>query len=189
MMLSSDFRLMLGLLIGCWLLSGCSSAEPEAEPTLPTKHIVQSGDTLTSIAVKFYGNPSGIHRILKANSDVLKDPNRINAGQLLVIPEISNESEGPHEPDVVAGDASVVRAPQEDDGPSDVERDLPVPPTTHVVRSDETLQEIAQHYYGSPDFDSFIAASERNKGLIRGKTVASDVKLFIPPLTDDMPVH
>ena len=110
-MFLADVRWKFGLITVCWVLSGCSRTESDAEPTLPTRHIVQSGDTLTGIAVKFYGHPSGIHRIIKANAAALKDPNRINAGQVLVIPEKSDELEGPPKPGPVAGDASSGKAP------------------------------------------------------------------------------
>lgn len=53
---------------------------PYATPT-PTLHLVQAGQTLGSIALQ-YGVT--VEAILQANG--LTDPNRINAGQVLVIP-------------------------------------------------------------------------------------------------------
>lgn len=42
------------------------------------------GDTLNKIAIKFYGTPNGFHTIAAANK--LKSPDRIEAGQILIIP-------------------------------------------------------------------------------------------------------
>lgn len=47
---------------------------------------VKAGDSLSKIAQEFYGNPSDYMRIFDANKDKLRDPNRIEIGQELVIP-------------------------------------------------------------------------------------------------------
>jgi nucleoid-associated protein YgaU len=49
-------------------------------------YTVQSGDSLSKIAKQFYGNANDYMRIFEANRDKLKDPNRIQPGQELVIP-------------------------------------------------------------------------------------------------------
>jgi nucleoid-associated protein YgaU len=51
------------------------------------KYTVVSGDTLSKIAKQFYGNASEYNKIFKANTDQLSDPDKIQVGQLLVIPE------------------------------------------------------------------------------------------------------
>lgn len=56
--------------------------------TLPTTYKVQSGDTLWKIATKFYNNGSLCYGIYNANKDKVKNPNSINAGQVLTIPDI-----------------------------------------------------------------------------------------------------
>jgi nucleoid-associated protein YgaU len=48
---------------------------------------VQPGDTLSKIAKEFYGNANEYNRIFEANRDKLQSPDRINAGQELVIPQ------------------------------------------------------------------------------------------------------
>ncbi len=50
-------------------------------------YTVQSGDTLSKIARQFYGNANQYMRIFEANRDQLHDPNQIQPGQDLVIPE------------------------------------------------------------------------------------------------------
>jgi cell envelope opacity-associated protein A len=47
---------------------------------------VQPGDTLSKIAKEFYGNANDYNRIFAANRDKLEDPDKIRAGQELVIP-------------------------------------------------------------------------------------------------------
>lgn len=47
---------------------------------------VQAGDSLSKIAKQVYGNASDYMKIFEANRDVLKDPNKINPGQTLKIP-------------------------------------------------------------------------------------------------------
>ncbi len=49
-------------------------------------HDVVSGDTLSKLAKKYYGDPSLYMKIFEANRDVLKDPNLIKVGQKLRIP-------------------------------------------------------------------------------------------------------
>lgn len=47
---------------------------------------VQPGDSLSKIAKEFYGNANEYNRIFEANRNQLNDPNKIQAGQELVIP-------------------------------------------------------------------------------------------------------
>ncbi len=58
-------------------------AEPEPESTIYT---VQSGDTLSKIAKKFYGSASKYPVIFEANKPMLTDPDKIYVGQNLRIP-------------------------------------------------------------------------------------------------------
>jgi nucleoid-associated protein YgaU len=65
--------------------AGSSSTAPEPEPTEQT-YTVASGDSLSKIAHKFYGDAKEWRRIFEANRDVVKDPDRIFPGQKLKIP-------------------------------------------------------------------------------------------------------
>src|SRR5262245_61737213 len=47
---------------------------------------VQAGDTLSKIAKQFYGNANDYMKILNANRDQVKDPDKIQVGQELKIP-------------------------------------------------------------------------------------------------------
>lgn len=69
-------------------------AEKEAEQqqekvTLPTEYTVQPGDTLSAIALKFYGNAAYWKEIYKANRKTIgNDPSLIKVGQRLTIPKL-----------------------------------------------------------------------------------------------------
>jgi len=58
---------------------------PAAEIKIEYYEIV-SGDTLSGIAKKFYGNGSLYMRIFEANREVIKDPDKIYVGQKIRIP-------------------------------------------------------------------------------------------------------
>jgi LysM repeat protein len=50
-------------------------------------YTVKSGDSLSKIAKQFYGNAANYMKIFEANRNVLQDPDRVQPGQQLVIPE------------------------------------------------------------------------------------------------------
>jgi len=50
-------------------------------------YTVQAGDSLSKISRQFYGDSNQYMKIFNANRDRLDDPNKIQAGQQLVIPE------------------------------------------------------------------------------------------------------
>jgi nucleoid-associated protein YgaU len=51
------------------------------------RYKVQPGDTLSKISREYYGDPNQFTKIFNANRGVLKDPNTIQPGQELVIPD------------------------------------------------------------------------------------------------------
>jgi len=52
-----------------------------------TQDTVQSGDTLSAMAQKWYGNPNLFSRLFEANRDQIVNPNLIFPGQVLRIPQ------------------------------------------------------------------------------------------------------
>jgi hypothetical protein len=48
---------------------------------------VVSGDTLSKIAKKYYGDAAQYSKIFEANKDQLKDPDKIQVGQKLKVPD------------------------------------------------------------------------------------------------------
>lgn len=76
------------------VVSGSSSTAPTAPSpsqgggakTIRT-YVVQGGDSLSKIAKKFYGDANAWKRIFEANRDVVKNPDMIQPGWKLQIPE------------------------------------------------------------------------------------------------------
>ena len=64
--------------------SGASSTAPAA--VVYDTYEVKPGDSLSKIAKRVYGNASDWKKIFEANTDVLKDPDKIFPGQKLKIP-------------------------------------------------------------------------------------------------------
>ena len=58
--------------------------------TPATTHTVQAGDTLSKISEDYYGNQAEYMRIFYANRDKLKDPDKIQVGQELTIPDATS---------------------------------------------------------------------------------------------------
>ena len=56
------------------------------DETVFHKHTVASGESLSKIALKYYGNAGKYNLIFEANTDILKDVNTIHPNQVLVIP-------------------------------------------------------------------------------------------------------
>lgn len=63
-----------------------SATQPVAEPARPKTHVVQKGDTLHGIALRYYGTRAAWTRILEANSSVLTNKDQLKIGQELVLP-------------------------------------------------------------------------------------------------------
>ena len=65
------------------------TADIAIDPSLPVPekiYEVVSGDTLSKIAKKFYGDANKYMKIFEANKDQLSDPDKIKVGQTLKIP-------------------------------------------------------------------------------------------------------
>lgn len=68
------------------------TAAPAPAPTAPAPaaaartHVVSAGETLGTIAARYYGSPAQWNRIYKANQDQIQNPNNVRVGTTLVIP-------------------------------------------------------------------------------------------------------
>lgn len=98
-------------------------------PGRPQQVIVQPGDTLSGIAVRFYGSPDAVERIRVANK--LTDPDRILAGSTLLLP--------PADDATASGRGNPVRRV--------------------TVAPGETLSAIAEREYGSAAYAPALAAA------------------------------
>lgn len=78
---------------------GGSSSTAEAPPTAAAPepdriYVVQKGDSLSKIATTFYGSAKGWRKIFEANKDRIKDPDLIQPGWKLTIPEQDDNDGG-----------------------------------------------------------------------------------------------
>jgi nucleoid-associated protein YgaU len=73
------------------VLGGSSSTAPEPKSAAPAPaqntYTVVAGDSLSKIAKKFYGNANSWKKIYDANTDRIKNPDVIQPGWVLKIPE------------------------------------------------------------------------------------------------------
>ena len=63
-----------------------SNVQSGGSSTATKVYVVKSGDSLSKIAKNEYGNANDWKRIFEANTDILKDPDKIFPGQKLKIP-------------------------------------------------------------------------------------------------------
>lgn len=66
--------------------SGKTAKSAAAPATSGRTHVVAKGDTLSSIARKYYGDSSKWKTIFNANRNRISDPNRLTVGTKLIIP-------------------------------------------------------------------------------------------------------
>jgi nucleoid-associated protein YgaU len=67
--------------------SSSTAASPAATQRAPRTYTVVSGDSLSTIAKRLYGDANKWRTIYEANTDRIKDPDLIHPGQVLTIPE------------------------------------------------------------------------------------------------------
>jgi len=63
-----------------------SNVQSGGSSTATKVYEVKSGDSLSKIAKREYGDANAWNRIFEANKDILKDPDKIYPGQKLKIP-------------------------------------------------------------------------------------------------------
>jgi nucleoid-associated protein YgaU len=69
--------------------AAAAAAAAGGAPSTPAArtYTVQAGDSLSKISKEFYGDANKYMKIFEANKDKLADPDKIKAGQELVIPQ------------------------------------------------------------------------------------------------------
>ena len=126
-----------------------------AQPPAYTEYTVKSGDTMSSIAMDWFGTEAKWDLIAKANP--LVDPNRLSVGQVLRLPpKTAAEGDDPSEPVGTSG-------------------------ATYIVRSGDSLSTIARSYYS--DESKWRIIFHANRDVIGNDPEKLDVgmKLRIPP--------
>lgn len=81
-------KIRVGQVLTIYLNQGVvTSADTETGNTEGKTYVVETGDTLWKIAQKIYGAGRHWRKIYQMNQESLKDPGRIYAGQVLLLPE------------------------------------------------------------------------------------------------------
>lgn len=119
------------------VVSASTTPPATTQPTTvkPLQHIIQAGDTYSSLAEKYLGNGKYSHLIAKANPG--KDPRRLFVGARINIPPKPADAPGK----VSAASTKAVRVPSEPAAPVPTER-------AYKVKSGESWNDIAKRVYG-----------------------------------------
>ncbi|UMB72503.2 heme-binding protein [Mycobacterium paraterrae] len=157
-------------------------------PDLLTTYTVVAGDTLSGISSQFYGDATHVATLAAVND--IANPNLINVGQVLIIPDLSRAYT------VAAGDTlssisthfygnagrvAMLAAVNAIANPNliHVGQLLIVPDVshTHTVSAGETLFNIAQQFYGNGSLFRFIA---KVNGISDANAIGVGQVLIIP---------
>jgi nucleoid-associated protein YgaU len=144
------------------------AADKPAEKPKPRQHVVQAGDTYTSIAVKYFGHAKFHKDIMKANPG--RDPTRLPVGVKLVIPEPPAGTAVKSEPKVDGGaDVKVAVAPKIA-GKEPRKETFVVPPVdpsrSYTVQPGEGWYDLARKFMG--DGKNYPELYEYNKERVGG---------------------
>jgi N-acetylmuramoyl-L-alanine amidase len=126
------------------------------DPSKSHRMVVQSGDTLSDIAVRFYGSTAAIERILAANK--ITDPDMVVAGTVLLLP-----SPG------ASGTAAAATVSSNVSASSGVR--------IVTVEPGDALSTIAERLYGSSSYTAALAAYN---GIPDANLVFAGMKLKAP---------
>jgi nucleoid-associated protein YgaU len=64
------------------------TASRQAAPAAARRHTVAEGETLYDLAAHYYGDGERFVDLYQANRDVLKRPDRLDVGTVLVVPDL-----------------------------------------------------------------------------------------------------
>ena len=142
----------------------------EAAETSRPVYTVRAGDTLVAIARKHYGNDGERlwKNIYEANRQVLRDPNRLAAGQKLVIPQVAPPAAStataalaaatePSTRDVTAADLGRMFGTQ-----SDLVEQPARAPAIYTVQPGDTFYGISKKLYGDGRYARLLQLKNRH---------------------------
>lgn len=138
---------------------------PRRAPPILRLYTVETGDSMSSIALATYGSARKWVDIAQANP--LVDPNRLKVGQEIKLPDLDGVG-----PDPEAGQRA--DADDKDD-------DLPRAGATYKIKSGDSLSTIAKQFYGSASkWELIYQANRRAIGDNPGR-LKLGMELLIPP--------
>ena len=154
--------------------AGTTTAANSAAATTATTHVVEMGETFSTISLKAYGNPNLYAGIMRANPGV--DPAKLRPGMKIVVPPIS-EVRPPTPPASAAPVAAVpIRTISTDAAQmaKSTKAETPIDPQTQYrVQPGDSLYSIAKRLYGRGDRSTRIF--EANK-----QTLGDDMNALKP---------
>jgi len=68
-------------------LPGAAPGAAAVVPGRPRSHTVEEGESLTTLAVRYYGDPGQVSYLFRANQDRILAPDRVPIGTVLRIPD------------------------------------------------------------------------------------------------------
>ncbi|QYR22552.1 LysM peptidoglycan-binding domain-containing protein [Paenibacillus sp. sptzw28] len=127
---------------------------------LPTTYVVQKGDTLSTISMKFYHSKQYVSLLAAKNNIVFI--NDMNVGDTIKIPALPSDG------------GATIKNEQ-----NNLDYSKVTLPATYLVRSGDTLYQISMLFYRSKDYVNLIA--EQNK-LDKTKDLKAGSSLVIPAI-------
>lgn len=137
------------------------TAETTRDESVPATYTVEAGDTLSTIAYRFYGSSIHWQRIADANPD-LPNPDAIRAGQVIRLPRWSD-------------------IPQPTTTPQPTTADAPAGSTIYTVKHGETLWDIAKAHYGQGTLWHLIYEANNKTIGDNPDRVRGGMRLILPP--------
>lgn len=173
-------------------------AQPQPQPRKNAvanirEHVVERGDTLASIAQKYYGPEEGnrravIQKLYEANKDVLTSPDKVLAGSKLTVPPLQNAEPAKPAPtesllqrfsnvfERSSQQPQTTRTPVQQPQPN---RPAAPKTTEYVVQPGDSLWKIAEKTLG--DGKHFETLLDMNKDRLRdADAVVAGMKLVVP---------
>lgn len=125
------------------IATGATQAQPVTAPV--REHVIREGDTLWSIAQKYYGDGRLHTRIEEANHEALAKKKGLDVGQRIRVPEREAPASALGAP--APGDTTLALQPSADPAAKDASKDAK--PAKYVVKPGDTLVGVARKTLGS----------------------------------------
>lgn len=149
-------------------------------------HVVQRGETLSSIAAKLFGDPNRFHEIFEANRDQLDDPNDVKLGMTLRLP--GSAADIAAKPSVGRGQVS------HDRSMTPIVTSIPATghqnrPTLRVAKSDRIQSETVEAQTPAPQVPTPVDDNSRATGTDESPQLEESVapKRFVPARRSPLP--